>query len=201
MQHDECHPTLIVIGPSATGKSSVVRELAARGAVRVLPTWTTRPVRPDERDGAIEHRFVGDDEFRSLDDTGFFAGTVQLPGLPYHYGLPHLPTAPDRAVPVVLARALFLAQLLPLVACPLVYQVEAPAEDVYRRLVARGSHEREVRARFDCRDLETAIGRQCADRVFVNDGPLVALADAIEVALRYDMHASAHASASAGAAR
>jgi guanylate kinase len=198
MQHDDCHPTLIVIGPSATGKSSVVRELAARGAVAVLPTWTTRPARPDERAGTIEHRFVREDEFRALETAGFFAGTVQLPGLPYQYGLPHLPALRGVDVPIVLARAMFLAQLLPLVTRPLVYQVEAPAEDAYRRLVARGSHTREVRARFDCRDVETAMGRQRADRVFVNDGALTSLADAIERALQID---AIEARTSAGATR
>ena len=54
---------LVVIGPSASGKSSLVRELHRRRVIRVLPTWTTRPRRADERDGSLEHRFVSDERF------------------------------------------------------------------------------------------------------------------------------------------
>ena len=75
-------PVLVVIGPSASGKSTAVRELHRRGVAHVHPTWTTRPRRPDEGDGTLEHRFVTDAMFDELDAAGFFLGTVVLPGLP-----------------------------------------------------------------------------------------------------------------------
>ena len=87
---DMPRPVLVVIGPSASGKSSAVRELHRRGVVRVHPTWTTRPRRPDEGDGAPEHRFVTDTIFDDLEAAGFFLGTVCLPGLPYRYALPQV---------------------------------------------------------------------------------------------------------------
>ena len=88
-------PSLLVfIGPSGTGKSSVVRGLADRGVVTVHPTWTTRPRRRDELAGSVEHHFVSEAEFLRRRDDGFFLHSVQMFGMPYWYGLP---TIVDRA--------------------------------------------------------------------------------------------------------
>src|SRR5436309_1716713 len=49
---------LVLIGPSACGKSTVARALAEQRLVTLLPTWTTRPRRRDEHGNTAEHRFV-----------------------------------------------------------------------------------------------------------------------------------------------
>src|SRR5579864_8816035 len=96
--HAPSMPSLVVvIGPSGSGKSTVVRELYRRGVVRAIPTWTTRPRREDERAGSVEHRFISDAVFDALDARGFFDETATMPGLPYRYGLPHLPLGPGPA--------------------------------------------------------------------------------------------------------
>src|SRR5205085_11400244 len=95
-------PVVVVIGPSASGKSTLVRELHRLGLVDVRPTWTTRPIRPDEADGSLEHRFVTDAEFDRLKNAGFFLDTVEMFGLPYRYGLPR---STARTTEVVMLRA------------------------------------------------------------------------------------------------
>ena len=73
-------PVLVVIGPSASGKSTAVRELHRRGVVRVHPTWTTRPRRPDESDGALEHRFVTDADVRRARRSGLLPRNGRVAG-------------------------------------------------------------------------------------------------------------------------
>ena len=69
-------PVLVIIGPSGGGKSTVARALAARGLLRVNPTWTTRPRRHDERDGCPEHVVVSDARFDALEPVA-----ASLPGI------------------------------------------------------------------------------------------------------------------------
>ena len=64
--HAYLNDLLVLVGPSATGKSTVARALADRGLVTVLPTWTTRPRRRDEPGDTLEHRFVDDARFDRL---------------------------------------------------------------------------------------------------------------------------------------
>lgn len=60
------HPVLVVIGPSGSGKSSLVQALAKTGEIAVHPTWTTRPPRADECEGCVEHRFFSEQAFAEL---------------------------------------------------------------------------------------------------------------------------------------
>jgi ribose 1,5-bisphosphokinase PhnN len=165
---------IAVIGPSAAGKSAVVRELHRRGLVTVHPTWTTRPRRPDEQAGSFEHRFVSDAAFNRLP----FAAVGSLPGLPYRYGLMPVPTAG-----VVLLRAPFvpvLAELVPDLA--VVEIVDRPAR-IAARLRDRGSGAAEVEARLADVEREADEGRDVADLVFVNRSTIADLADRVAGAL------------------
>jgi ribose 1,5-bisphosphokinase PhnN len=177
-------PILIVIGPSASGKSTVVRELARRGVVRVHPTWTTRPRRADEQHGEIEHRFVDDASFERLDECGFFLGTVTLPGLPYRYGLPRPQTRGAGPIDTVMARAPFVELFAPHFPERLVFQIEDTPERARARLLDRNCTPTELDARLGFYIAEARAGRAVADRVFRNDGPLDELIDAFEDALR-----------------
>ena len=82
-------PLLVVIGPSASGKSSRgARAAPARRRARAPDVDdATAPARRERRQ-RLEHRFVTDAMFDELDAAGFFLGTVVLPGLPYRYALP-----------------------------------------------------------------------------------------------------------------
>src|SRR4051812_7880875 len=141
-------PVLVVIGPSASGKSTAVRELDRRGIVRVHPTWTTRPRRLDEAAGAFEHRFVTDEMFDVLERDGFFLGTVALPGLPFRYALPKPALDATGPVDTVMARAPFIEPFAQFFPERLVYQIEDTIDRAHTRLIARGSDDHEIVARL-----------------------------------------------------
>ncbi len=63
------NPLLIVIsGPSGVGKDSVLEEMKARGLpFHFVITATTRPPRPEERDG-VDYFFLSQDEFARMID-------------------------------------------------------------------------------------------------------------------------------------
>ena len=177
---------LVIIGPSASGKSSLVRELHRRRVVRVHPTWTTRPRRDDEHGGSLEHRFVSNAEFDELCARGHFLATAALPGLPHRYGLAPLQADPG-AVDAVILRAPFVESFGRLFPDMLVYQVKDNIHRARQRLLLRGCTPLELAARLDGHHRELAAGRRLAHRVIVNDRPLPALADAAAATLRLDL--------------
>jgi guanylate kinase len=64
---DPPNPLLIVIsGPSGVGKDSVLEEMKSRGLpFHFVITATTRPSRPDEKDG-VDYFFLSQDEFARM---------------------------------------------------------------------------------------------------------------------------------------
>ncbi|WCO65510.1 hypothetical protein PO878_13485 [Iamia majanohamensis] len=177
---------LLVIGPSGAGKSAVVRELHRRGIVAVHPTWTTRPRRPDELEGSLEHRFVAEAAFDALERSGAFEATVSLFGLPFRYGLPALRPVGDGRVDVVMVRAPLVDQVRRCLPGAVVYQVEAPEGWLDAVLARRGVPAHEVAARAENNRAEVALGREVADRCFNNEGTVADLADRMAAALATD---------------
>jgi ribose 1,5-bisphosphokinase PhnN len=181
---------VVFIGPSGSGKSSVVRHLHHRGVLRVHPTWTTRPRRSDETTGSVEHRFVSDAAFDALCRDGFFLETGAMFGLPYRYGLPRMPERrrPDRSRPAdaVMLRAPVLPRFSELVPHRVVYQIDDLPQRVAGRLQARAYPPAELQARLDDNRNEVAAGRRIADRIFLNAGPVGELADRVAAALVTD---------------
>lgn len=174
---------LAVLGPSGSGKSTVVRELHRRGVIEVTPSWTTRPRRPDELDGSIEHRFVGDEEFNERQEDGYFLEVVQMFGLPHRYGLPAVEEPADGRVPAIMVRA----PLMPLVARHFPGHVAYQIEDGYQR--ARERLERrlgDLGTRLEDFEEERRAGRQAAHRIFVNQGSVGDLIEAVADAVEQD---------------
>jgi len=178
------HDVVVVIGPSGSGKSSVVRELHARGLVSVRPTWTTRPRRHDETHGSVEHRFVSESDFDQLTAKEFFLDTISMFGLPHRYGLPR-PSCQD-GVELVMLRAPLVARFRQFVPNFAVYQVEDDAARTAERLMERRYDANEFAARLADNSREMDAGRAVADRVFVNNRSINELADDMAEALRID---------------
>ena len=187
-------PLLVFIGPSACGKSTLVRGLAERGMIRVHPTWTTRPPRAgeDPTDEKLEHRFVDEARFSSLEREGFFLGTTQMFGLPHRYGLPRLDLQSEGAVDAVMLRAPLVEQLRALVPWLLVYEIDADLEQAAARIVERSVDGDEARARTIANKAELEQGRAIADRLFTNDGDPDDLVESVLIALLADYGPSLH---------
>ncbi len=189
---------LVVIGPSASGKSTVVRELARRGRIAVTPSWTTRPRRADEHGDTLEHRFVSEEEFDRLERQRFFLDVVRMFGLPYRYGLPPVdapreglrgPNAVVARVPTVMVRAPLMDLVDRHFPEHVVYQVEDGYDRVRARLQERGVGASELGDRLDGYHREVAAGRVVATRTFQNRGSILDLVDAVEAALAEDFAA------------
>jgi guanylate kinase len=66
---DARSPLFIISGPSGAGKGTALDWMVLSGLVRRVPTYTTRPPRPTERNG-IEYNFVSDEAFTKLREEG-----------------------------------------------------------------------------------------------------------------------------------
>ena len=65
---------LIILGKTASGKSTIQKELVNYG-FNPLVTYSTRPKRPNEIDG-IDYHFITTEEFYKKESEGFFAETT-----------------------------------------------------------------------------------------------------------------------------
>jgi guanylate kinase len=156
---------LCIIGPSASGKSTIVNRLASSGIVTITASVTDRPMRPGEL--AIEHEFVTSERFTELASNGELLGVVQPFGLPYRYGLPVIKETKN-TVPLVMLRAPFVAEFKQHYPDSIVYQIEAPYEFVKAQLQKRG--EPDIGTRLSDYEHEVMSGHTLAQRVLVNNG-------------------------------
>ena len=74
---------IVLVGESASGKSSIERYLMEHYGFKKIVSYTTRPPRAGEVDG-VDYHFVSEDLFVSLMNTNFFAETATYRG--WHYG-------------------------------------------------------------------------------------------------------------------
>jgi guanylate kinase len=66
---------IVLVGESASGKSSIEKFLVEKCGYNKIITYTTRPPRQNEVDG-IDYHFISIDKFNELKDQGFFAETA-----------------------------------------------------------------------------------------------------------------------------
>ena len=66
---------IIIIGESASGKSTVADFLEKQYQYKKIITYTTRPKREYEKDG-VDYHFLTDSQFNELNERDFFAETA-----------------------------------------------------------------------------------------------------------------------------
>jgi guanylate kinase len=160
---------LVIIGPSGSGKSTAIRQLHQEGLVESVPTWTTRPPRPDELKQGIEHMFIPESEFRKKEKQGLILETRQMFGLPYLYGLPVITKPKDDVVPLIVLRASLIPLLAKHYSNYAIYQIEDSFSHVQQRLTARTIHGEDIGSRLDNFEEEIAQGNKLAKRTFINN--------------------------------
>lgn len=77
------NPMIVLVGESASGKSSIERNLVDNYGYKKIVTYTTREPRPNEVDG-VDYHYIAVDKFNELKEQGFFAETAQYNG--WNYG-------------------------------------------------------------------------------------------------------------------
>ena len=187
-------PVLAVIGPSGSGKSTVIRRLVAASVLELTPSWTTRPRRAEEAaypEDAVEHRFVSEMEFDSLERRGFFLESDRLFGLPFRYGLPHITHAHAEMVPAVMLRAPLIPRMRVHHPQVTVYQIEDSEARAVERLRLRHPDGTDHGSRLAGYRAELAAGRACATRVFVNDGAVDDIVRTVARAIAVDFASAA----------
>lgn len=178
-------PLLVLIGPSAVGKTSLVQALQRKNRVLLTPSWTTRPLRT-ANESESDHVFVDEVAFHDAAASGFFVETAQLFGMPFWYGLPKVKQGGASEVPVVVLRAAVLPLVYQHYPSAIVYQIEAPKQLVKQRISERGGSEEDIAKRLALYDQELQTGRAAAHRVFVNDGSLESLLHQVIQAIEED---------------
>lgn len=66
---------IVLVGESASGKSTIEKELISKHHFNKIVTYTTRPPRPGEVDG-VDYHFVDKSQFRKLKGQDFFCETA-----------------------------------------------------------------------------------------------------------------------------
>lgn len=66
---------IVLVGESASGKSSIEKYLVDNYGYSKVISYTTRSPRPNEIDG-LDYHFISVEEFKSLKEQGFFAETA-----------------------------------------------------------------------------------------------------------------------------
>jgi guanylate kinase len=134
-------------------------------------SWTSRPPRPNERDGR-EYFFVTRERFEELRDAGGFLEWFEvygdLKGTPKQWVLDELEAGRDVLIEVDVQGALAIQAALP--EAVLVF-VKAPSrEEQRRRLVERGTEDPEkVERRLAEAEAEERIAEEHFDHIVVND--------------------------------
>lgn len=177
-------PFLVIIGVSASGKSTVARRLHHDGVIHLTPSWTTRPPRPDEREGCPEHRFVTEGEFEALVHAGFFLEVAELFDLPYRYGLPRIEESSGTARSAIMLRAELIGHVRRHYSRPVIYQFDV-SDDVMAERLGRRDEER-LGMRFDGARAERDLGKSVATRTFLNASTVDELVEEVRAAISQD---------------
>lgn len=164
---DPLDPILVIIGPSAAGKTSIAERLSNKGLIAVTPSWTTRQPRDGERSD-FEHVFCDEATFNLQLAAGMFVETAQPFNDASRYGLPRVRRPENRQVPAILLRTMVLHKLFKHYPQSIIYQIESPKGEVERRLAQRAKLGADNTNRLALYDQEIAAGRQVAKRCFVN---------------------------------
>lgn len=191
MTTDVTEPRLVVLaGPSAVGKSTVVKGLQESVPDLFFSvSMTTRDPRPGEVDG-VDYHYVTVDDFRKAIEAGRMLewaeihGGLQLSGTPRGPVEDALAAGRPVLVEVDLAGARNVKKLLP--DAETVFLAPPSWDDLVARLTGRGTESEEVIARR----LETAREELDSagefDRVVVNDDLDTAVSSIADILLNRD---------------
>lgn len=160
----------VVSGPSGCGKSTLIQRVMDKiPGLRFSVSHTTRPPRPSEKDG-VDYHFISEAKFARMVRDGRFVEWAVVHGHSYGTSLAELRRA-DRGTDLILdidvQGARQVRERIP--GAVLVFIMPPSAEELERRLLARGQDEPEAVARR-LKDARAEIREYARfDFVVVND--------------------------------
>lgn len=137
---------LALCGWSASGKTTILNELEKLGIERIV-TMTTRPMRPGEEEGKTYY-YRSEEEFKNLMYYGFFAETTSYQvanGETWWYGTPKQALYGDGAIILNPDGLKALKNKYNM----LVFYLDVPEMELFKRLKARGDDKDEARRRIN----------------------------------------------------
>lgn len=134
---------LILVGPSASGKTEAVKILIKKYNFKKLVTYTTRSKRAGEIDG-VDYHFVTQEDFKEKMNNGFFLETVFYNG--NYYGTAISDIASDKVVILEPSGVMnFLSKVSNLI--KIIY-LRTPIAYRKKRMIMRGDDPKEIEKRL-----------------------------------------------------
>lgn len=177
----------LLTGPSGSGKTTIIGELLERiPELRFVPTTTTRRPRPGEEDG-VHYWFISEQAFIRQEEAGEFLEWKVIHGNRYGTSKKRLGKAIEQGVlgimSVDILGGMEIRKFFP-PASTAIFVRPSSAEDLRRRLEARGDPGEEIAVRLRRVDMELNRAQEC-DFVVINEqGRLKQAVDDIEAIIR-----------------
>jgi len=139
---------LVITGKSCSGKDTIVKELEKLGYQRII-TYTSRPIRPNEKDG-VDYHFISLEEFfkRYLDDFFLEIDYFDVIDGIWFYGssLNSYQNASDNTVAILTPSGLkkLKEHNIPFIS----FYINVSDEKIKQRQIERGDNTKEAERRF-----------------------------------------------------
>jgi guanylate kinase len=153
---------VVLSGPSGVGKSTLLRRLLERfdGRLRLSISATTRPARPEEKEG-VDYYFLSADDFARRREAGEFLECCEVFGRGHWYGTLRSEVTPSGKDPrwvildIDVDGAAKVRELVPGVVA--IFVLPGSDEELERRLRSRGTESEEaIRRRLEVARREIA---------------------------------------------
>lgn len=139
----------LLVGPSGTGKTSILEELVKRDLLVAAVSHSTRPMRLGEEQGK-PYFFVKLTEFEALDEAGVFVEQVVYNGNRYGFSAAEIETALDKGNVGLIVEGHGAEQLNRLFPgrTRIIFMMPPPIHELRRRMADRGNTPEEVEERL-----------------------------------------------------
>ena len=135
---------LLLLGPSASGKTESAKIMINRYPISRMVTYTTRPKRINEIDG-FDYNFVNENQFLTLRDQNYFVETAQYNQ--YLYGTPKNQMGHDK---FIILEPQGLRSFLKIKDCPIVsIYLKTDEETRIKRMKLRKDKPEDIKKRIE----------------------------------------------------